>query len=427
MTALLDAPAVQANRPIPAGRGRWSVALYRRQFTAGTPAILSELADARGRTLTQQLNGPATFTFTLDGRDPVAALVQELQTDVVLWRWSESAGKDVPYFRGIVGQSEDQLSEQDHTVTFTAHDYLAMLARRFVTSTLAFGAPNPSVDQDDIVNGLVNAASSNCRTTSGTLLAPGSYLPINAWNVNPDGTQRITKSGQVRDRTYAGSQQIGTAVDDLAHVINGFDYDVVPGMRFDSQNANDLLRVFYPQQGIARTEPLEYGGAIATVTRSVSSADYANFERVLGNNGSSDPAAAQLYSEKWNADANNVGVTPIGLWMDAENAADVSVGTTLDQQAAGWLNQNGVLIPSYTLGLRPGAYRDGTINMGDTVPIVIRSGRLNVTTSQRVVGLTFKVGDDGQEDIELVVGRPLTTLVDMLAGTAADVDALARR
>lgn len=113
--------------------------------------------------------------------------------------------------------------------------------------------------------------------------------------------------------------------------------------------------------------------------------------------------------------------------MDAENAADVSVGTTLDQQALGWLNQKGVLIPSYTLGLRPGAYRDGSINMGDTVPVVIASGRLDVTTSLRVVGITFKIGDDGEEDVELAVGRPLTTLVDMLAGTAADVDALARR
>ena len=425
MTATLDAPGVQAtNRPVPAGRGRWRLALYQRTFTTNAPVIIAELDDARGQALTQQLNGPASFTFTMDGRDPAAALVTELETDVVAYRWSEAAGKDVPYFRGIVGQSEDQLGD-DHVVTFTAHDYLAMLARRFVTSTLTYAA----TDQDDIANSLLNRAGFVTSTPGTTSFLPGSYLPMAMMSVNPDGSQRTGKSGQVRDRTYAGSQQIGTALDDLAHVINGFDYDVVPGQRPTvSPNPNfDWLRVFYPQQGIARTEPLEYGSSIATVTRSVTSADYANFERVLGNNASSDPAAAQLYSEKWNTDANNVGVTPVGLWMDAENAADVSVGTTLDQQASGWLNENGVLIPSYTLGLRPHAYRDGSINMGDTVPVVIASGRLDVTTSLRVVGITFKIGDDGEEDVELAVGRPLTTLVDMLAGTAADVDALARR
>ena len=392
--------------------------------------MIAELDDARGQALTQQLNGPATFTFTMDGRDPAAALVIELETDVVAYRWSEAAGTDVPYFRGIVGQSEDQLGE-DHVVTFTAHDYLAMLTRRFVTSTLTFGAPNPSVDQDSIANGLIGRASTVIATAGTPSFSPGSYLPFAVRCANPDGSQRAQNtSGQLRDRTYAGSQQIGTALDDLAHVINGFDYDVVPGQRSPAAPPSshfDWFRIFYPQQGIARTEPLEYGSSIATVTRSVTSADYANFERVLGNNASSDPAAAQLYSEKWNTDANNVGVTPVGLWMDAENAADVSVGTTLDQQALGWLNQKGVLIPSYTLGLRPGAYRDGSINMGDTVPVVIASGRLDVTTSLRVVGITFKIGDDGEEDVELAVGRPLTTLVDMLAGTAADVDALARR
>jgi hypothetical protein len=411
--------------PVPEGRGRWRLMLYNRQYSSAAPTLISELTDARGRQLAQKLNGPATLTFTLDGRSDAAALVQELTTDVVLTRWSDAAGTDVVYFRGIVGQSEDQLSEQEHAVTFTAHDYLAMLARRYVTNTLAWTA----TDQDNIANGLLSAAL-NVRATPGTpSFTPGSYLPLQALFVNPDGTQRSV-SGQLRDRTYAGSTEVLTAIDDLAHVINGFDYDVVPGMspRVTPNRPYDWMRIFYPSQGVTRTEPLEYGSTIASVTRTVNSADYANFERVLGNNASSDPAAPQLYSEKWNADANNVTVAPVGLWMDAQNAADVSVGTTLDQQALGWLNINGVLVPSYTLGLRPGTFRDGALNMGDTVPVVIHSGkRLNVTTSQRIVGLTFDIGEDGEEDVSLTVGRPLTSLVDMLTATAADVNALARR
>ena len=56
--------------------------------------------------------------------------------------------------------------------------------------------------------------------------------------------------------------------------------------------------------------------------------------------------------------------------------------------------------------------------MGDVVPLIIQSGRLNVNTTIRVVGITYDIGDDGQEDVTLTLGRPDTTLFDIF--TAAD-------
>ena len=412
--------------PVPPGRDRWRLTLHRRQFsdTPWESTLITELPSARGRRLDQQLNSSATLTFTLDGQSDPAALVQELAHDVVAWRWDDAQGKDIAYFRGIISQSEDQLSEQSHSVTFTAHDYIAMLTRRFVTANVTFAA----TDQDSIVAALLNNARAVFSTPGTTSFAPGSYLPVRQVQVAGDGVTSRGPSGQTRDRTYAGSQQIGSALDDLAHVIGGFDYDVVPAWRFGGTDQYDWFRIFYPSQGVIRTEPvLEYGGKIASVTRSINSGDYSNFERVLGNNGSVDPNAAQLYSERWNSDSNNVTVTPLGLWMDAQNNADVSVQATLDQAAAGALNLNGLLVPSYTLTLAPRTYRDGLVNMGDTVPVVIRSGRLNVNTTLRIVGLSFDMGDDGEEDVEVTVGRPLNSLVDLLTATEADVNALARR
>ena len=371
----------------------------------------------------QQLNSSASLTFSLDGQSDGARLIHELDHDVIAWRWNELTGADVPYFRGIIAQSEDQLSEQAHTVTFTAHDYLAVLTRRFVTATLNYN----NVDQDSIVADLLARSSAIVTTDGATSFVPGSYLPLHASNVAQDGTARGL-SGQLRVRTYAGSSEMAQTIDDLAHVINGYDYDVVPGWRYGGTNMADLFRIFYPNQGVVRSAPvLEYGGAIAALTRSLNSGDYADFERVLGNNGSADPAAAQRYSEQWNSDANNITVSPVGLWMNSTNAADVSVQATLDQQALGSLNYDGLLMPSYTLTLAPNVYRDGLVNMGDTVPVVIRSGRLNVNTALRIVGLTFDIGDDGQEDVGVTVGRPLTSLLNMLDATSTDVNALARR
>ena len=414
--------------PIPPGRGRWRLTLHNRQFgdESWQSTILTEFPNARGRRLEQQLNTSAQLTFTLDGRSDAAAMVQELEQDVIAWRWDDRWGVDVPYFRGIIGQAEDQLSEQSHVVTITCHDYIAMLTRRHVTNTLTFSQQ----DQDSIVAFLMDAARNVYSTGRGQNFIPGSYLPLYSYFVAGDGSGR-SSSGQLRDRTYQGSAEIGQTLDDLAHVINGFDYDAVPAWRvdrYDEAQEYDYLRIFYPSQGVVRTDPiLEYGGAVSTVTRTVTSGDYANFDRVLGNAATTDPNAAQLFSEKWNADANNVTVTPIGLWMNDENAADVSIQSTLDQTASGTINLMGVLVPSYTLGLRPEVYYESIFNVGDTVPVIINSGRLAVNTTLRIVGLTFDIGDDGQEDVSVTVGRSKTTLANLLTKADEDVNALARR
>ena len=407
----------------PAGRGTWRLTLHGRTFAGaigGWPGstLLTELSGAYGRVLEQALNTPAKLSFTLNGRDPVAAMVRELQTDVVAWRWDAALGRETMRFAGVVSHAEDELTEQEHTVNFTCFDYSAMLDRRYLTQPAVY---NPAA-QDAIVAALVGLAGLNARTSAGVSLMPGSYLPLTVAYVNPDGTTR-SQGGPSRIRTYAAQSSIGQLIHDLAYVLDGFDYDVL---------APGTLRVFYEQQGITRDDPvLEYGGSIATVTRTTASDDYANYVRVVGNNGSSDPTAPQFYSELANTAANNVGVVPVGLWANIDNASDVTVQSTLDEQAAGDLDRSGVLIPSYSIGLRPGAYTQDAFDMGDTVPIVIQSGRLNVTPDTggmvRIVGMTFAIGEDGEEDVTLTVGRPLTSLVDMLTATAADVNELARR
>lgn len=258
---------------------------------------------------------------------------------------------------------------------------------------------------------------------NGTAFAPGSQLPLAVARVNPDGTARAAKSGQARDRTYAGQTSIGSAITDLAAVIGGFDLDVRPAGDTDGI---DYLRVWFPSRGVGRTDtPLVYGASVGSFTRTVNSGDYANYQRVIGDNGGTGP---QLFAEAWNADANDVGRIPIGLWMDGENASDVNQSATLQQKAAGDLASSGVLVPSYTLTLRPGWFRPGFPNIGDTVPLVLRTGRLDVSATVRVLGLAFDISDDGAgEDVALTVGRPARTLTALFRDARRDINALARR
>jgi hypothetical protein len=105
----------------------------------------------------------------------------------------------------------------------------------------------------------------------------------------------------------------------------------------------------------------------------------------------------------------------------------VNLTATLAQRAQGDVALSGVLTPVYTLTLRPGTYTFGAFGIGDTLPLIVNSGRLAVNTTVRILGITWNVGDDGQEDVTLTVGRPPTTLANLLAANNRDVNALNRR
>jgi hypothetical protein len=422
---------------VPPDRSRWRLTVHRRDFGpvaySGATGI-TELSDARSRRLELALNAPAKLTFTVDGRSAGAGYVHELTTEVMAWRWDPELGRERLMFRGIVAQSEDVISENGaHSVNFTCHDWLAVMNRRYLTNVADW--TQTGRDQDDWVADLLALASS-VTGSGGTPYTPGSHLPVVLELVNPDGTARSSKSGRLRDRTYAGQQSIGSAVTDLGACLDGFDLDVLPAA--DSRGY-DLLRVFYPSQGVTRADlVLAYGSSVSALTRSANSVNYANYWRLIGDNGggsgdrggwTSGPAGStpQLWAESANADANDVGRIPVGLWMAVANESDVSVASTLQEKADGDLEDSGILVPSYSLTLRPGWYRPEHPAMGDTLGLVVRSGRLDVSSTVRVQALRFVIGDDGQEDLELDVGRPRVTLTALFRQTKRDVDALARR
>jgi sugar lactone lactonase YvrE len=408
--------------PIPGYRGRWRLTLHTRTFAPATlsSTLIAELADARGRQLVQAWGTPAVLTFSMDGHAQAAALIEELEHDVVAWRFDDRTGLEVAVFRGPITASQDQLTTESHTVTYTCQDYAAVLSRRLLTTTYTVTAR----DQDLIAGDLL-AAGSAASSSSGTSFSPASYVPVTLATVNPDGTTRGL-STRTRDRTYYGSQNVYDALDALAKIIDGFDWDVQPS----ATNTTDSLRVFYPAQGVTRTDiALQYGSTVATVTRSLSSADYSNYVRVLGNNTSANPTP-QFFAEDWNTQAHATSPIPVGLWMtDDTSQTSVTVQSTLDEKASGDLALDANLTPTYTLGLTPDWYTWGHPNMGDTVPLIVQSGRLDdyYTPGVRVLGITYQIGDDGQEDVTLTVSRPTQTVGGILAAGDRDLKALTRR
>jgi hypothetical protein len=428
--------------PIPAGRGRWRLTLHRRQFNDQTwgQTIIVQLDSARNRKLVQAWDMPATLTFDMDGHAPDCALIAELQHDVVAWRWDENSGADIPVFRGMVDASDDQIDEQSHTVTFTCHDYLAMFNRRIYTGTqtdyMGSGTP-PVFDQDyaaDQWRSWAAGVFSTYPIGSPTSFSPGCYLPLWTFHSNPDGTQRTPPSGQTRSIAQQGGMVVLTQFDNLAKLSNGFDYDIKPLCMTNNASAQvatnsatrDAMRIFYPQQGVTQSGvTLAYGSSVSKVQRQLTAADYTNYWRTIGNNGSADNSVSQLAGESWTPDAAG---TTVGTFMTSDSASVSSTNSGwLNQSAAGKVGYYSVLAPTYVLTLTPNFYTWGLINMGDNVPVVIFSGRLKVNTAQRILGITYDIGDDGQEDVDLVVARATTTLGGLMRTQNQAINALSRR
>lgn len=382
-----------------------------------TALVLAEI-DARSRRLEQTIGKPAQFTFTLDGHAPGALMIHELEHEVRVWRWDEATGRDEEMMRGIISSSQDTLSEQRHTVNFTAQDPLWGLDRRWLTQQLDFS----QVEQDTIADWLVNRGSADLATSSGVPFGLGADLPLALTPVDPGGNPRGA-TGRLRDRTYLAGTNCLEALGNLSNVIDGFDFDCrpVPGYDFE---VDDRLRIFYPYQGrLIQDWALEYGSTVASLTRYVSSDTYANYVRNIGQ---SEEDAPQLYGEVWDPTAGDIIANPAGVWMTSMSAADVTVQQTLIEQAAGELERS-ILLPSYTVVANPGVYSPSILDIGDTVKLRIRSGRLNVDTWVRVVARNWSIGDDDQEDVEIQVTRPEAMFAGLFTDSDQRLKALERR
>lgn len=367
MTALELAPRVAGPVDLP-----------RYQFIVVRPAGagVAELTEAHGRKIEFALDDAATAGFTIPGRHPQAALIDELEVDLLVARNGSAI------FLGRVNASDDSIDADAHETTISAVDYRGMLDRRIVWpgSRKAFTA----TDQGAIVKALVD-------------------------DTQALGTLRITfgnvTTGVVRDRTYDEGQTIGDLIGDLGRCINGFDWDVSPTRQ---------LRIFYPARGNLVPWILEYGANVTGVRRTVQSSDFANAIRYSGAD--TIPATTRVVAP---------GVE--GRFERQFGNPDIKLAATLGQAADAQIVTSSTIVPSYTVTMLPGSYDPARAWLGDTVRLLVRSGRLDVDVSLRITGISLDVDDEGVETAELTLGTYRGTLPQRLAGYQSRLDRLERR
>lgn len=346
--------------------------------TQPTGGITAEIIQAQSKTLTLRTEPDQNHevSFDADGRDPNVAAIVELETDIQVMYGAQIV------FAGRVVPTQDTLDASSHRTVITAYDYREVLRRR----ALLPGVPSGTLN----VTSSTEQAAIAWNFISYTQGLPGGNLGITRGTGQSTGVKR-TYTAQLGD-------YIGDDITTLAKLANGFEWQITPygpsDLRFD---------VFYPQQGQDRGVVLAYDdGRVSSITRSVDPSTFADAVYVTS---SASVSGTKTLTPQY-LQAADIATRPEQRW-DTVTGTDDQTQSTLNDDAAGILDQLQVVTPSYTIQLYPGTWRGPSdMWLGDTVTVQIDSGRLQVNDSGlRIVEMSFAISPDNVETLTLTVGQ----------------------
>ena len=348
----------------------------------GTPD--TELTYARNRSLDLKLSEPSTASFTIDGRSEQAAAIAELASEVSVYRDRELL------FRGFIGSTADTVSEDRHDVQVTVVDYRGRLDRLLIDADTTY---TTALDRN-ISWDLIDDAQAKTGGDLGISRGPA--------------LSGLTS----RTITFTGGISVREALDRLASLAPGFDWDITPEREF----------VLFDQRGANNGVILDYGGLVSAVSVNFDPSTYANAVRVSGDATTTAQTAA----------AGDIGSRPEGRYEAQQGISDITTDATLASRATLLLAEKQLIRSSFTVTLRNGdndLIRWGgptDIGLGDTCRMVVRSGRLDVNRLVRVFEIRVSIGANNDETVTLTLDAPEETFVDRIRRQQARLEVLER-
>lgn len=348
---------------------------------ARTGATINDLPDAYDRKVTFKLNAPTEVGFSCAGTGITAQAVHELTTDVLV------AWDDQLLARCRVGTTSDNLDENDHKVDVTALDYTALLGRRYAHQVLTYTNQDLTAIAWDLIDYTQHRYSVN-----------------GDWGI----TRGLTATTATVNYQAPDGKKVQEAVDELRATYPEWDYEIDAGLRFN----------VWAMRGTQRDFALEYGGNVAQVQRTVDPAAYANLVRQSGADGVT-PAVRQ---------APDLGTRPEGRMEAQEGNTDLANAALVGWAADAYLQRHGTLTATYNVQLAPNAgWTPGLLWLGDRSWIVVRSGRLDVQTLERVFQVDVQVGNDGADTVAVGFGDLQEDLLAMFHAVPARLEQINRR
>jgi hypothetical protein len=322
----------------------------------------------------------------------------------------------VPLYTGRVGASRDEIVDDVHTVSYETADTRALLGRRawHGNKTWVHG------EQADILRDLVAHTQSQ---PGGDLSIVTTGLPVTGAIVPGRIIEpRVVILDEIQALANAGpGTPAGTP---------GFEWDVAPGW------VNRQLQLWYPRRGANRGVVLDYtyvadrprSSIVSNISRQLDPATYANATHTTG--GSYSYMVQMTVTDEETGDpttqlvevtvptvpesraAADIASRPEGLWESTLSYPDIQRQPELAARADRDLVEMQTLVPSYAVTLRRNAW-DGPdhVWLGDTVRLIVRSGRVDEDVSVRVQEVALSLGPDGEEDVTLTLGTPTGSLL----------------
>lgn len=335
-------------------------------------AALAELSTASGRSIMFRRNRYAEAGCTLSHEDDAAGLLLGALSNTGLprlraFRKAVGASVAVERFNGVLVPFGEQ-AEETATLSPVFRSPLSVLngdgsgRGRFVTA--AGGLSYTATDAGAIGANLL--ATANAQGATGLVI----------------GTVEATK---LRDRTYPVGTNLGTALENLTSVLDGFDLEEVATSAGATLNIRAAL-------GVTRSSArFEYGAGTLANCRGMSRTTEppANTVFVVGANG-----LTSTYSDA-------ASVAKYGAWYLKAEFLDVSEQATLDDKARALVRPFPVktlsFVPELALDSCPKPFDD--FGLGDTVPFFARRDALVEDSLVRVNGFTIVVDDNGFESV----------------------------
>lgn len=416
--------------------------------TSGT-GLVRELTDASSRQLGFNLLEASTLSFAMPGHSGQTAALRPLISDVLVFR-DEVAVQRFRVVSRVLSKASNVL-----TASFTAVSYRALLDGWVLHDMAAAGDTAPVAQTKNRGHrswpaASLTAAQREQSLIAWTILDDGQSLPASDLGI---GRGHVPTTAVARDLTgatenfqpveyFAEGQKRGEAIQALADLDNGFEWDIIPDpaspytdLRFHVWALADGGR---NQHAPGRSElVLDDGGALASWSHSMTPAEYANVGRFTGAQDTSSNIYGAAYAPVWLPATKNPAGTPAeGRWERDLNNSGWVMQANVAAAAPAEFKKMQEYTPELTLDLTQGRWQGpAQLWLGDkarciiTEPVDDEPGEwiLYVDEDVRVVEATISIDDLGAEDVSLSVNRPRWTTIRKARGIDDRLSRIERR
>jgi len=304
---------------------------------------VQEVTDFVSWTLDNNLDDGCSLAFTTRIDSPAAQVIQELVTDVWLYR-----GSNVNQRFRVTSVELEWTADGDAEVRIGSTCYRRLLKKAHLNTALSFTATS----QGNIAFGLIQHAQAQT----------GGNLGITLGDAGP---------AILRQRDYEAGANIFDLIVNLSRVINGLSWNV----------NGDLELIVGTQTSFAtRSQPIILGVTARRMLRPSNADQFANVSIVTG-----DQEATTLVIEE----APTLSTDPRGRWEIVTSVGGEKTQAALQETAEGFVEVTNSPLATWEVELDPDRYfRDAEFEIGEFASLVVpRSPVIPVGTSAPIISV----------------------------------------